>query len=225
MRRDILELGRRLVAREILEQPDDVFFLTGEELRGLVEHLDMSLSGNLPTPAVPVHERKQTWQRQHRLVPPEYVGDSPLVRLLLRLSGHWPGNTGNTTHALTGIAGSPGKARGPVCIVSSPIEFARFRPGQILVAPYTTPAWTPLLALASGVVTERGGALSHAAIVAREYGIPAVLGISGVVGRLRDGDLVEVDGDAGCVFVAADDIRGRGAGSHMNRAPARTDSP
>lgn len=225
MRRDLLELGRRLAARKILEQPDDVFFLTAGELRVLAGQLDALGSGSLSTPASPVHERKQAWERQHALVPPDYVSDNPLAQALLRILRDRTGDAGNVTPTLTGIAGSPGKARGSVCIVASPSDFARFRPGQILVAPYTTPAWTPLLALAAGVVTERGGALSHAAIVAREYGVPAVLGISGAIGRLRDGDLIEVDGDAGRVVVAPHHEPGHDAEAGAGKTPARTDSP
>ena len=79
------------------------------------------------------------------------------------------------------------------------------RRGDILVCPYTDPAWTPLLALAAGVVTRTGGVLSHAAIVAREFAIPAVLGVPDVMEQLDDGDVVTIDGDAGTV------IRGRSA--------------
>jgi pyruvate,water dikinase len=89
-----------------------------------------------------------------------------------------------------------------VRIVRGPGDFARVRPGDILVCPFTDPAWTPLLRIAAGVVTETGGVLSHAAIVAREFAIPAVLGVSDATGRLRDDAVVTVDGTTGTVTVA-----------------------
>ncbi|SEL54864.1 PEP/pyruvate-binding domain-containing protein [Nonomuraea pusilla] len=101
--------------------------------------------------------------------------------------------------ALTGTPGSHGTVTGTARIVRGPGDFARVRPGDVLVCPFTDPAWTPLLRIAGGVVTEAGGVLSHAAIVAREHAIPAVLGIPNATGRLRDGTVVTVDGTAGTV--------------------------
>ncbi|WP_336707338.1 PEP/pyruvate-binding domain-containing protein [Oerskovia sp. USHLN155] len=100
---------------------------------------------------------------------------------------------------LRGTAGSTGVATGPARIVRGPADFSRVRPGDVLVCPFTDPAWTPLLRIAAGVVTETGGVLSHAAIVARERRIPAVLGVTGATGLIVDGSLVTVDGEAGSV--------------------------
>jgi pyruvate,water dikinase len=86
-----------------------------------------------------------------------------------------------------------------VRVIRGPAEFGKIRRGDVLVAPVTAPAWTPLFALAAAVVTETGGALSHAAIVAREYGIPAVLAVKRATSLLADGDHVVVDGNAGWV--------------------------
>ncbi|MEU1394019.1 PEP-utilizing enzyme, partial [Nonomuraea sp. NPDC005730] len=101
--------------------------------------------------------------------------------------------------ALVGTPGSRGAVTGTARIVRGPGDFARVLPGDVLVCPFTDPAWTPLLRIAAGVVTETGGVLSHAAIVAREHAIPAVLGVPDVTSRLRDGALVTVDGTAGTV--------------------------
>lgn len=101
--------------------------------------------------------------------------------------------------SLTGIPGSTGSVTGTARIVHGPDDFARVRAGDILVCPFTDPAWTPLLRLAGGVVTETGGALSHAAIVAREHGIPAVLGLTGALRRIPDGATVTIDGTTGAV--------------------------
>lgn len=114
-----------------------------------------------------------------------------------------PPGTGAPPGALRGTAGSSGVATGPARIVRGPGDFSRVRPGDILVCPFTDPAWTPLLRIAAGVVTDVGGVLSHAAIVARERRIPAVLGVVGATGLIADGDRVTVDGAAGTVLVRA----------------------
>ncbi|GAB3961774.1 hypothetical protein GCM10029978_014830 [Actinoallomurus acanthiterrae] len=101
--------------------------------------------------------------------------------------------------ALTGTPGSHGTVTGTARIVRGPGDFARVHPGDILVCPFTDPAWTPLLRIAAGVVTETGGVLSHAAIVARERAIPAVLGIPNATSRLRDDAVITIDGTAGTV--------------------------
>ncbi|GAA3453928.1 PEP/pyruvate-binding domain-containing protein [Dactylosporangium matsuzakiense] len=99
----------------------------------------------------------------------------------------------------TGVPCSPGLARGPVRVIRSVDEFGRLRRGDVLVCRTTDPAWTPLFRVAAAVVTETGGALSHAAIVAREYGIPAIAGVESAMHTLRDGADVEVDGTAGAI--------------------------
>lgn len=98
---------------------------------------------------------------------------------------------------LKGNCGSAGSAVGPVCVIHGPEEFYKMRKGDILVCELTDPEWTPLFSLASAVVADTGAALSHAAIVAREYGIPAVLGVGYATTRFRDGDMIRVDGDKG----------------------------
>ncbi|MEU7875279.1 PEP/pyruvate-binding domain-containing protein [Dactylosporangium sp. NPDC049140] len=100
---------------------------------------------------------------------------------------------------ITRLGASPGRARGPARIVRSADDFARVRPGDVLVCRTTDPAWTPLFRVAAGVVTETGGVLCHAAIVAREFGIPAVVGLGGATSRFADGTVVIVDGAAGTV--------------------------
>lgn len=95
------------------------------------------------------------------------------------------------------VSGSAGKAEGRVCVVRSPEEFSKLQKGDVLVCPYTDPEWTPLFALAAAVVSDTGGVLSHAAIVAREYRIPAVLAVGNATTALVDGDWVLVDGSKG----------------------------
>ncbi len=114
-----------------------------------------------------------------------------------------PARTGQPAgDVLKGIAASPGSVTGKARVISGPNEFAQMQQGEILVARITTPAWTPLFALAAGVVTDVGGPLSHSSIVAREYRIPAVLGTGAATERLRTGQHVTVDGDAGIVTLS-----------------------
>ena len=102
---------------------------------------------------------------------------------------------------LNGNPGSPGKVTGVARVVPTLAEAGRVEPGVILVAPATMPAWTPLFASIAAVVTDAGGVLSHAAIVAREYNIPAVLGTGNATSVIKDGETIEVDGTAGVVRV------------------------
>ena len=103
---------------------------------------------------------------------------------------------------MIGISGSPGTVEGVARIIRSPEEFSNLQKGEILVAPLTNPVWTPLFALASGIVTEVGGILSHGAIVAREYGIPAVMSVKGATTKLVDGQVIIVDGSRGVVTIS-----------------------
>lgn len=120
-----------------------------------------------------------------------------------------PSGASDTPDAtLTGTPGSRGTVTGTARIVRGPSDFARVRPGDILVCPFTDPAWTPLLRIAAGVVTETGGVLSHAAIVAREQAIPAVLGIPNATSRLHDDTIITIDGTTGTVT----DRKERGSG-------------
>ncbi|NKY60089.1 PEP/pyruvate-binding domain-containing protein [Nocardia flavorosea] len=105
------------------------------------------------------------------------------------------------TETLSGTPGSHGTVTATARVVHGPADFVAVRPGEVVVCPYTDPAWTPLFTIATGVVTETGGALSHAAIVAREYGIPAVLGVANATKRIETGDPITLDGTAGSVTI------------------------
>ncbi|MCW4459172.1 PEP/pyruvate-binding domain-containing protein [Microbacterium sp. MPKO10] len=100
---------------------------------------------------------------------------------------------------LTGVGGSSGRATGPARVVLGPADFSRVMPGDIIICPSTDPSWTPLLQRAAGVVAERGGMLAHAAIVAREHGIPAVLGVADATTRVTDGATLTIDGHLGTI--------------------------
>jgi phosphoenolpyruvate synthase/pyruvate phosphate dikinase len=100
---------------------------------------------------------------------------------------------------LDGFAVSPGRVTAPASIIRSPKDFDKMTPDTILVCTTTTPAWTPLFSQAKGLVTDIGGALAHGSIVAREYGIPAVMGTGVATQRIENGQRIRVDGDAGTV--------------------------
>jgi pyruvate,water dikinase len=102
---------------------------------------------------------------------------------------------------IQGIACSAGRVTAPARVLRGPEDFDQMAPGEVLVAAITTPAWTPLFAMAAAVVTDVGGPLSHGSIVAREYGIPAVLGTGSATRRIRSGQTIAVDGGRGTVEI------------------------
>ena len=148
-----------------------------------------------------VTDRRQQWERQRRLAAPLDLGVPPkAIRELM----HGAAETARTRSVpreavLVGEPASPGRASGAVRIVGGPEDFDCFRDGEILVARLTAPAWTPLFGRAAAVVTDGGTLAAHASLVAREYGIPAVVGTGEATRRLRDGQVVVVDGGAGVV--------------------------
>jgi pyruvate,water dikinase len=114
----------------------------------------------------------------------------------------FPGQDGQSGDVLTGNVGSGGVVTATARVLHGPEDFAAFQPGEVLVAAITTPAYTPLFAMAAGVVTDIGGVLSHGSIVAREYGIPAVLGTGSATRVIHTGDEITVEGGAGKVHLA-----------------------
>jgi rifampicin phosphotransferase len=199
LRRMLREVGRRLAAAGAIERADDVFWLTATELQTAAVALDARRPVE-PFGAL-VAQRRATWQAQRRLTPPVALPEGGGMKLFgLDWSRFAPARSqqaeGNT---IRGIGTSPGRVTGTARVVGGPDEFGSMQPGEILVARITTPAWTPLFALASGVVTDVGGPLSHGSIVAREYHIPAVLGTGVATERIRAGRRIAVDGDAGTV--------------------------
>jgi phosphohistidine swiveling domain-containing protein len=195
-----LEVGRRLSAAGVVDRPDDVFLLTQDELR------DTTLQ--LPR----LNRRAQIAARRaemeyFRSVPlPPTLGapatgappTDPVTVALFKFFGAPPPTTDDDT-VIRGNRGSPGKATGPARVVHSLAEACKLEPHDVLVVQTTAPPWTPLFATAAAVVSDTGGIISHCAVVAREYGIPAVVGTGNATARIRDGQLIEVDGNAGIV--------------------------
>ncbi len=198
MRRMLFELGHRLAAAGAIESPDDVFWLEGDELRDAAEALDAGRT-ELESLSRAVRERKSEWRARRLATPPPLLPKG--VRFLGMDWQRWmPARSEEPTgDVIEGVGASSGHVTARARVLRGPEDFGEMEPGEVLVAGITTPAWTPLFAKASAVVTDIGGPLSHGSIVAREYGIPAVLGTGVATRSIISGNTVRVDGDAGTV--------------------------
>src|ERR687883_1513060 len=196
-REALVGFGRRLAAEGALAAPGDVWMLSAAELREAV--LEWR----------PLHElvaaRRDELSRGRREGPRPFLGDPPAEqeRHVVLEKFYGPGGDGAGA-AVRGVGASPGVAEGRARLVSGPSDFGRVEPGDVLVATTTTPAWTPLFPSLAALVTATGGILSHAAVVAREYRLPAVVGATNALDGLPDGARVRVDGSTGVVVVLAD---------------------
>jgi pyruvate,water dikinase len=194
-RRLALEIGRRLVGAGVLAELDDAFHLRLDEVEEV-------LSGVIP--ASEVRERVAVRKRQYESWRAIAAGGDSWVRHLVGVPQAQRPDPIATDRVIAGLAASPGRRVGTARIIRGQDEFSSLQPGEILVCPATAPAWTPLFGLASAVVTDIGGPLSHAAIVAREYGIPAVLGAAYATQVIQDGQTIAVDGTTGRVELRPD---------------------
>jgi len=202
VRRVLLEFGRRFNEAGVIGNQDDVFHLTLEELRQTASSLP-ALDRRLL-----VRSRQAEIEHFRSVTPPPALGtmpagpppDTPLGRAIDKYFGV-PVMPGPDPQTLRGHPASAGTVRGPARVVRSLSEADRVRVGDILVAVATMPAWTPLFATVAAVVTDVGGITSHCAVVAREYGIPTVVGTTVATSVIRDGQLLEVDGQAGTVRI------------------------
>ena len=199
LRRMLREIGRRMVAAGAIGDPGDVFWLTREELEAAASSLDAGQPTGDHRPAIAA--RRETWQWERAAVPPVALPIKGGSRFLgIDFSNWMPARSSQTSgNTIKGFGASPGRVTAPACVIHGPEEFDRMQPNDVLVAKITTPAWTPLFAMASGIVTDVGGPLSHSSIVAREYGVPAVLGTGVATQRIHSGQQISVDGDHGQV--------------------------
>ncbi|WP_202806067.1 PEP/pyruvate-binding domain-containing protein [Actinopolymorpha alba] len=189
LRRALLEIGGRLRDAGILAAPEDVFHLRLEELEAITElpDLDEAYAEKLRA-GVRARSAKREELAGVRLIDPTLVFPTPP-------------DSGDAL--VVGAPGGGGRITGPVRVIREAAEFGQLASGDVLVCPYTNPAWTPLFQRAAAVVVDSGGIASHAAIVAREYGIPAVMGTARGTGVLTNGQLVTVDGNTGRVTSAS----------------------
>ncbi len=193
-----LAMGRKLVSAGVIAEPNDVFFLSLEEIA--------ALAANPADRKEMVAGRKADLARQEKMQPPPFIGAPPdpasmppeVQAIMFRFFGLGPPPAVEPGR-VTGQAASKGVVRGVARIIRSLSDAGRLQPGEILVCPMTAPPWTPLFAIAGGVVTDTGGILSHSAICAREYAIPCVVGTTLATHAIPDGAMVTVDGTKGVV--------------------------
>jgi len=199
-----LELGQRLVDVGTINVPDDVFYLVTEELT-------KAINARKENKAIPEYqqltsERRELREARKRLHPPgtipEIASNNPGVAFKETQARNDP-----NSDILRGIPVSPGTVTSPASLIKSPAEFDQMQPDSILVCSMTNPAWTPLFAHATGLVTDMGGILGHGSIVAREYGIPAVVGTGNITQRVRHGQTIIVDGDTGTITLIQDEAK------------------
>jgi pyruvate,water dikinase len=209
----LMACGQRLQRLGLLERADDVFFLTYSELVEILGDLawDEKIGTYHHQALVPplVKERKVNREMAGQADAPLTVGNVPPTMtdpIAIKVFGiidevlH-PKGEKEVVERLEGFPGSPGVVEGPARVILSFEEFPTLQSGEILICPYTSTAWTPLFLKIAGVVTDTGGMLTHAAIAAREYGIPAVVGTWNATNSIRNGDIVKVDGNLGVVEV------------------------
>jgi pyruvate,water dikinase len=201
LRRLALELGERLVEAGTLTTPDDVFYLQSAEL---IEAYNARKEDRARSDLGKVAGSRRELRK--RLHPPGMVPEKSKFKLgpMDFSAFETQKRNANDSNTLNGFAVSPGKVTAPASVILSPADFEQMKPDTALVCPTTTPAWTPLFSLALGLATDIGGILAHGSIVAREYRIPAVMGIGNVTRRIVSGQMITVDGDSGTVTILAD---------------------
>ncbi|MEV0030204.1 aminotransferase class III-fold pyridoxal phosphate-dependent enzyme [Nocardia sp. NPDC050793] len=185
----VVEAGARLAAAGTLEDADDAFQLSIHELSDLVAgHVEIAEL------APQIAYRRALYAGYRDLTPPHELGGGVTVGAVREIG----------EGDLTGLGCSPGVAEGTARVITALSDIDQLREGDILVTRFTDPGWTPALGLVAAVVTEVGGMLSHAAVIGREYGIPAVLNVAGATTAVRSGQRIRVDGSAGVISVLDD---------------------
>jgi rifampicin phosphotransferase len=201
VRRLLMRFGQHFVRSGAIEAAEDVFYFTFDELiekSAALEGIDLK-----PL----VAQRQAEIARFERLDPPSALGtkkkpekvDKQEEEKQKKNQAEEKEKPEDTPGVIRGNSGSPGKARGPARVLRSFEEGYRLQPGEVMVVRSTAPSWTPLFGKAAAVVMEVGGLLSHCAVVAREYQIPGVIGVKSATTKIRDGQILEVDGDEGTV--------------------------
>ena len=200
MRVVLISIGKKLVKEGVLDQPDDVIFLKYNELRYLLGDLKGYDARSI------VKKRREERKASYKFRPADFIGTATESQLAFPYLNLW-GFPEKLTRAkaekgqVTGLAASPGVIEGTAKVVMSIDEFDQVNPGDIMVCQMTNPAWTPLFAVIAGIVTDAGGVVSHPAVMAREFGIPAVIGTSVATLKIKTGDRIRVDGGKGLVEI------------------------
>ncbi|HEX4759908.1 MAG TPA: PEP-utilizing enzyme [Thermoleophilaceae bacterium] len=212
----VREFGELLAQHGFLHDPEDVFYLQRHELNDALVDLRLawaagsSARGPSYWPPI-VEERKRIMEAMRGWSPPPALGavpeaiTEPMTIMLWGITTErvqeWATPAEDRDGAITGFAGSPGSVEGVARVVLDVRDVGKLEEGEILVAPVTSPSWTPVFGKVAATVSDIGGIMSHAAIVAREYGMPAVVGTGNATAQIKTGDRVRVDGDAGVVTI------------------------
>jgi len=184
-----LELGDRFKAEEIIDNRDDIFFLNFDETNDICKK-----KVNFDAKAL-IASRKADYEKYQKIVPPKViVGKFDPDNFIADI-------VDKNTKVLHGIAVSPGVITGRARVILKSNNGEKVLPGEILVAPYTDPGWTPYFLPAAAIVMDQGGLLSHGSIVAREYGIPAVVNVGPATKIIKTGQTIQVDGNRGTVKI------------------------
>lgn len=194
IRRMLQEFSERLLTGGAISHLDDIYWLTKTELETLITQLDKNIPLSNLSEAIPARQAEHDTFRG-------YVSPSQLPEKNKKAVSHATQIQKDGKIVLTGIGTSAGVVTAPACVLNSPADFEKFQPGSILIAVTTTPAWTQLFASASAIVTDIGGPLSHSSIVAREYGIPAVMATHTATRSIKNGQMITVDGSEGTVTI------------------------
>ncbi|NER00481.1 MAG: pyruvate phosphate dikinase PEP/pyruvate-binding protein, partial [Cyanothece sp. SIO2G6] len=193
LRWTFLELEHRWIRADWLSQPGDIFFLEVDEIRQQIQSTLTEPGSN----AQRIQQRRDQWQQDQTVTVPPYLvyGNDPVRAIAMPM----PTIAQQQHHQ--GIGASAGQVTGPVIILARLQDYTTIPPGSIVVVPYTDAGWAPVLTLASGIIAEEGGSLSHGAIIAREYGIPAVMNVTNSTQLFKLGQVVHLDGTTGRITV------------------------
>jgi phosphohistidine swiveling domain-containing protein len=209
MRRGFLGMGRRLASAGALDRPDDIFFLNPDEAERALqapEYHKMQYIAN---------RRREHWEEiKFSEVQPAYTvrdsledavgmdlmpsGDAIIIKIVV---GELPRVREELNADIFGVCGAPGVAEGPARVIMAYGELDQVQPGEILVCPGTNPAWTPVFGLVKAVVSDRGGTLSHTAIVGREYGLPTLVNTFTGTATIKTGQRIKVDATEGALYI------------------------
>jgi pyruvate,water dikinase len=214
----VREFGRVLANGGFLEDPEDIFFLHRFEIHNALYDLCTGWATGTPARGPSywpdeVAERKRIMARLREWSPPPALGVAPeevtepftvmLFGVTTDTVNQWLDGGSSDSSQLVGIAASPGSAEGAARVITSVGQLDDVQAGEILVCPITAPSWAPVFSRIAGAVSDIGGIMSHAAIVSREYGLPAVVGTGFGTKRIQTGQRIRVDGDTGVITLLA----------------------
>ena len=214
----VREFGALFARHRFLDDAEDIFYLQRNEVSDALTDLRLAWAagsegrGTRYWPPI-VARRKQIMEAMRRITPPPALGavpeaiTEPMTIMLWGITTErvrdWAADDSGSGSTLTGFAASSGAAEGPARVILDVARLGELEDGEILVAPVTSPSWTPVFGKIAAAVSDIGGIMSHAAIVSREYGLPAVVGTGNATTRIKTGDVLRVDGDAGTVTIIA----------------------